>query len=595
MLRNYSQNTFFVVMNNRKIHKQAVALVGICLMALTANAQKIRPFEGNESLPYSEVISAFEQLAAKSEYATLIPIGRTDIGKPLHLFIINKSGQTHADYFETDKVRVLINNGIHPGEPCGIDASVKLARDLLSGNQEMSALLDSTIICIIPVYNVGGSLNRGCCSRANQNGPEEYGFRGNARNLDLNRDFIKADAANSESFAEIFHAVNPHLFLDTHTSNGADYQYVMTMITTQPDKASETVGRYIRDKMNPRIFEIMQDRGWKMTPYVNTMGRTPEKGITDFLETPRYSTGFAALFNTIGFTSETHMFKPFAERVESTYQFEVSMLQYANDYAQELKELKTQADELVSRQSTFDLKWELDTTSFREIEFDGFEAEFVESDVTGLQRLKYDRNSPWTRNIRYYDHFRASLSVKAPKYYIVPQAWVDVIEKLERNRVKMTTFSEDRILEVEAYHITDYETRDRVYEGHYLHYDVQVEKVREEIQLYQGDYIIEVNQPVNRYIVETLEPQAVDAFFAWNEFDSILQQKEWFSDYVFEEKAAEMLEGDDDLRVEFEAKKAAESDFAENHWWMLYWLYQRSEHFENSFNRYPVYRYDGQL
>jgi hypothetical protein len=584
-------NTFRSLTNSFYRYLLFCLLMGVSTLA--SHSQDVEPYKGNESLNYEEVIDSYMAMSESSETADLMEVGITDVGQPLYLFVINKTGNTNPGDFESDRARILINNGIHPGEPCGIDASVKLAEDLLSGNNELANLLDSTIVCIIPIYNVGGSLNRGCCSRANQNGPAEYGFRGNARNLDLNRDFIKADAANSQSFAAVYHQIKPHVFVDTHTSNGADYQYVMTMITTQPDKATGLVGEYIRDEMNPGIFEIMDERGWKMTPYVNTMGRTPEKGISDFLETPRYSTGYTALFNTIGFTSETHMFKPFAERVESTYQFEVSILEYMQKNAVELKALKAAADLSTSKQKRFPLHWKLDTAKFREIEFDGYEAEFTESTVTGLQRMKYNRDKPWTDDIRYYDTFIPSIEVDAPRFYVIPQAWSEVIEKLQRNQVEMSRLNEDRIMEVEAYHITDYETTDRVYEGHYLHSGVEVERVREEIQFRTGDYVIEVNQPVNRYIVETLEPQAVDAFFAWNEFDSILQQKEWFSDYVFEEKAAEMLEGNDGLRIEFEAKKAEDAEFASSHWWMLYWLYQRSEHFENSFNRYPVYRYNG--
>jgi hypothetical protein len=124
---------------------------------------------------------------------------------------------------------------------------------------------------------------------------------------------------------------------------------------------------------------------------------------------------------------------------------------------------------------------------------------------------------------------------------------------------------------------------------------VKVEKVVEPIHFYRGDFAIPTDQIRNKFIVETLEPQGVDSYFAWNFFDSMLQQKEWFSDYIFEDDAEQMLTNNPELREEFDAKKAADPAFAENHWWMLYWLYQRSEHFEDSFNRYPVYRFNGKL
>jgi len=573
----------------------SIYIVGLCLMTLSVSSQETTRFTGNVSIPYDECIASYADLAASSGDAFLLEMGKTDIGKPLHLFIINKDGDVRPSSFPDDKAVILINNGIHPGEPCGIDASLKLAGDLLSGKPEFDDILETTVICIIPIYNVGGSLNRGCCSRANQNGPEKYGFRGNAKNLDLNRDFIKADSENAKSFSKIFQLIQPHLFLDTHTSNGSDYQYVMTMIHTQPDKAHQRIGDFILQKVNPIIYESMENKGWGMVPYVHTMGRTPEQGIMDFLETPRYSTGYTALFNTIGFTSETHMFKPFADRVESTYQFELTLLQFAQENIKDLLKVRKRANEEISVQKQFALQWELDTTSWKEIQFSGYEPEFSISEVTGQERLSYNREEPKTTSIKHYDKYLPKVVVEKPDYYIIPQGWSDVIERLRINGVKMLPIVEDRVIEVEAYHITDYDSKTKPYEGHYLHDNVEVEKVVEPIQFYRGDIVIPTNQPSNKFIVEMLEPQGVDSYFAWNFFDSILQQKEWFSDYIFEDEAEQMLSANPDLRAEFEAKKKAEPQFSQNHWWMLYWLYQQSEHFENSFNRFPVYRYNGEF
>ena len=554
-----------------------------------SSAQTVERFTGNESMAYEEVIAAYKALERSSARCKLHAVGKTDIGKPLHVLIIDPTGNVGLAP-STDKVTLLINNGIHPGEPCGIDASYKLAELLVNGGPEWDALLQSVRVAIIPVYNVGGSLNRGCCSRANQNGPEAYGFRGNARNLDLNRDFIKSDSQNARAFHSIFAALQPHVFLDTHTSNGADYQYTMTMITTQPDKASEVLREFIREEANPAIFKSMEERGWGMTPYVYSMGRTPFQGIKDFLETPRFSTGYAALFNTLGFTSETHMFKPFEDRVESTFQFEWALVEWMADNAKKVGNLKKQADDAAKKQTTFELAWELDTTQFQNIAFRGYDVETFDSEITGNPRIRYNRDQPRNETIRYYDHYKPSVIVEAPTSYIIPQAWTGVIERLQEAGVKMNQLSADMIQDVEAYHITNYDTGRKPYEGHYLHSKVEVETVNETVQFRQGDWLVKVNQTCNRFIVETLEPQAVDSYFAWNFFDSILQQKEWFSDYVFEDKAAEMLAEDPQLRAEFEAAKAADPSLLDSAFAQLYWLYQQSDHYENSFNRYPIFR-----
>ncbi|MCH2197972.1 MAG: hypothetical protein MK081_04270 [Flavobacteriales bacterium] len=563
----------------------------IFLSSCALTSQTIQPFQSNQSVTWEEAIASYDSLAATSSSAFLMEMGKSDVGKPIHLFVLNKGAQ---DPFEISSERsvLLINNGIHPGEPCGVDASIQLAERLLASNSE---LLDSVVIGIIPIYNVGGALMRNSCVRANQNGPEEYGFRGNARNLDLNRDFIKSDSRNAHTFYSIFHALSPHVFIDTHTSNGADYQYVMTMINTQSDKAGELMGNYIKDEMSPALFESMEERGFGMTPYVYSLGKTPDDGIKDFLETPRYSTGYAALFNTIGFTSETHMLKPFAQRVESTYQFILACAEYMYAHNEVLIDLKSQADQAVTTQTEFELSWELDTTSFRTIPFKGFKAEYIESEVTGGERLRYNRSKPQTISIPYYDTYTATNVVEVPRSYIVPQAWGGVIQRLHENHVEMTPLPRDTIMVVEAYYIRDYSSSSRVYEGHHMNEVKKIDKVSEEVRCYEGDMVIKVDQTVNRYIVETLEPLSADAFFVWNFFDSAMQQKEWYSDYVFEDTAAELLKTDLDLKERFEAAKNEDPEMASSPSRQLYWIYINSPYFEGTVNRYPVYRWEGQL
>ncbi|MGB1032040.1 MAG: hypothetical protein ACPGWM_05475, partial [Flavobacteriales bacterium] len=389
-----------------------------------------------------------------------------------------------------------------------------------------------------------------------------------------------------------FNEINPHVFVDTHTSNGADYQYVMTMINTQPDKASKSIGNYIKEKMSPALYNSMEDRGFGMTPYVYSLGKTPESGIKDFLETPRYSTGYAALFNCIGYTSETHMLKPFAQRVESTYQFLLSTLEYMANNGDELIELKMRADLEVSTQKSYPLQWSLDTTYFDLIPFKGFEAEYPQSKVTGEKRLKYNQKRPFTRDVKYYNKYSITKEIEAPEFYIIPQAWIGVIDRLNLAKVEMTRLSSDTTIFVDAYIIDQFKSGSRVYEGHHMNTVELISSREMERQFYAGDYVVQVNQKSNRYIVETLEPEGVDAFFVWNFFDSAFQQKEWYSEYVFEDTAASLLENDPELEIEFEAKKQQDAEFAESSQQQLYWLYTKSHFYEPSLNVYPVFRWN---
>ena len=514
------------------------------------------------------------------------PIGETDAGNPLHVFHVSN---TIGPEVREKQVRILINNAIHPGEPCGVDASVKLVKELLRNDK----LPDNVWIGIIPMYNISGAKNRSCCSRANQNGPEEYGFRGNAQNLDLNRDFIKADSKNAQSFAQIFDLFDPDIFIDTHTSNGADYQHVMTLITSQTDKMEKGLGDFMKTSFTPHLFEVMNDKGYPLVPYMHMLGKTPETGIFDYLETPRYSTGFAALNNTIGFVSEAHMLKPYDERVLATYELLESIVKFGSNNSEEIKKLRKMAIENQKEQTKFPIQWELDTTNYTMIAFEGFRHRYIPSKVTTGERLFYDREQPYDTTIKYYNTYNASEFVEKPKAYILPKSKRLVVERLKSIGVVLSKIEKDTLIEVEYYRISNYNTLDKPYEGHYLHTDVSVEKYTDFIKVDKDDYYISFegkNEGKIRFIIELLEPHAVDSYFAWNFFDANLQQKEWFSAYVFEDKAEQLLNENPNLKAEYEAALKTDEKLADNPWAQLYWVYTHSPFYEPSHMRYPVYR-----
>lgn len=550
------------------------------------------PYLSNETYTYDQVIAQYQLFAAKyPEHAKIIQFGKSDYGKNIPLFLLSKEGSFKPSQFE-DKVVVFINNGIHPGEPCGVDACVNLTEKLL---KEPALLPKNVVIGIIPLYNVGGAHNRNCCSRANQNGPREYGFRGNAKNLDLNRDFIKSDSKNTFTFYRIFHYLKPHIFVDTHTSDGADYQHTMTLITSQFDKMQDDLKAFVKDTMNPVLFNEMSKANNPMVPYVHPMGKTPEEGIFDYLETPRYSTGYTNLFNCISYVSEAHMLKTFKERVEATELLLEIILNFAEAHNRELRALKKRADRNLIKQETFDLNWSLDTSSFQEISFMGYQAEYRTSSITGEEQLTYNHEKPWKKKIPYYNNFKVTDSATAPHYYIIPKAWSNVAFRLQNCGVKIQRLQKDTTLPVSIYYIDDYQTTEQAYEGHYLHKYIKTVNESKVLAYQKGDFVINTSCPEARMIVESLEPRAPDSYFAWNYFDAILQQKEWFSSYLFEEKAEKMLAEDSQLRNTFETKKKNDPEFASDPFLQLYFLYKKSDNYERTANMYPVGRFFGEL
>ncbi|WP_179339878.1 M14 family metallopeptidase [Winogradskyella ludwigii] len=544
--------------------------------------------EGLETATYQETITYYQDLADSYPEISIQEIGETDSGKPLHIVTLNMKGS--GDDFETLRENnriLLINNGIHPGESDGIDATMLLYRDIAQGKIDAP---QNTIIVTIPIYNIGGSLNRNSTTRTNQNGPLSYGFRGNARNYDLNRDFIKVDTKNAKAFTQIFHLLQPDVFIDNHVSNGADYQYTLTHLFTQHNKLGGELGNYIHTEMMPKLEEKLQAKSWDITPYVNVFNRTPDSGFTQFLDSPRYSTGYTTLFNTLGMMIETHMLKPYKQRVEGTYELMKSMIEITEEQGEKITQLRKEQAKLWIAGDNYPFTWEVDTTMSSLRKFKGYKGEMIPSELTGAKRLKYDRSKPFTKDVTYNDYFKATDSVTIPKAYVIPQGWHHIIDLLKLNNVQYTQFKNDTIINVEVYKIGAYETRKSPYEGHYAHYNTNVNSSNEKIAFRKGDYLITTNQKAIRYLLETLEPTAPDSFFNWNFFDTILQQKEGFSPYVWEDKAEELLKGNKKLQMEFNVKISYDDDFANNWYAQLDWLHKQSKHYEKAHLQYPVYR-----
>jgi hypothetical protein len=564
--------------------------IGI-IISLVSYTQVEYKYPNNETYTYNEVNSQYELLANKYDKAHFYAAGKSDVGKPIYVFVISGDKDFKPQSLQDkEKGSLLINNAIHPGEPCGVDASLKLANDLLK-KKKYADLLEKTTVYIIPFYNIGGGLNRSCCSRVNQNGPNEYGFRGNFKNRDLNRDFIKCDTKNTETFIKIFHTCQPDVFIDTHTTNGADFQYTMSLLATQPDKLNRFLRNYLRNKMLPFLYEDMKEKNKEIIPYVNTFKRNPIDGIKDYLDSPRYSTGYSTLFNSIGFVTEALKYKSYEDRVEHTYEFLMSTLKWMNENNKEMKEERKKAITSTISQEKFELGWQIDTTSYKQIDFKGYETAYKDSEFgKGEKVMVYNHQKPYTKKINYYLRYLPTYIVNKPTAYIIPQAYTDVIDRLRWNKVEMKQLMNDTVIEVEMYYINNYKTVENPWEGHYFHYGVELETKVMKMKFYKDDFIVFVNQPSNRYIVETLEPQGMDSFFAWNFFDGILQQKEWFSPFSFEKTAKELLVSDKKLREKFEEKKSNDSEFAKSRNKQLFYLYRNSPYYENTHNRYPVAR-----
>ncbi|MEJ6583619.1 MAG: M14 family zinc carboxypeptidase [Crocinitomicaceae bacterium] len=561
--------------------KQIIGILFLSLSFVTFGQQS-----SNQTLNYSDLIKVYKELAKQHSEIELYAMGESDYGLPIYLCIVN-GAQDSIKSFEKarNSTTLFINNAIHPGEPDGVNACLGILNDWITNGKQTAA---APVLAIIPAYNVGGMLVRSGTSRANQNGPEEYGFRGNAQNLDLNRDFVKMDSKNMFTFAKIYHALEPDIFIDTHVSNGADYQYVVSYIASVKERMAPGLSELMHQKMLPFLKSQFKTKEIDLIPYVDLKDETPESGIQVFNDLPRYSMGYAAMMNSISFTIETHMLKPFDERVAATKEFIIQTIQWATANSVEIEKERENA-----------LKWERDLKEFEfnfqltekkdSILFKGFEFSRPISEVTGLPRLKYHQDRPYEKYVPYYKTYVTKSKSHIPDFFILGGQNEEVVKRLKANQFKFEVLTKDTVIQLGRVRIDNYETVKKPYEGHYLHSDVSSNISLSAVKFKKGDILIPAQQRNKRFLVSLMESKSEDSYFNWNFFDSYIQQKEYFSPYVFEDQAVEILKNNLPLKEEFEAKKKRDPEFAKSEWNQLYFIYSRSKYFEPSLNLLPIF------
>jgi hypothetical protein len=547
---------------------------------------------GNTSPTYPVLIDYLKNLDKAHKELSMYNMGPSDYGLPIYVFVINGAKDSSRTFAKAlAGTTILINNAIHPGEPDGINACLIWLDQWIAQGKPLETKDGKKLplIAFIPAYNVGGMMNRSSTSRANQNGPEEYGFRGNARNFDLNRDFIKMDSKNAFTFARIFHALDPDVFIDNHVSNGADYQYTLTYIASMKERMSPEMSELTYGKCIPFLEENVKQQGWDLFPYVELKGETPAQGIHAFNDLPRYAMGYASLFHSISFTVETHMLKPFPERVQATLAFMEGIISFTTTNTMEIeakrRASKTWARNLTQYAYNYKLSEQADSISFK-----GYEHSFPVHPITGLKELTYDRTKPYERNIPWYRSYAAIDSVVVPKYYVVGGQEQHVIDRLKVNQVRFEILTEDRLDTLNVYSVKSYKSPNNPYEGHFKLAQIEVGESEKLVQLKPGDIIVPSQQDAALFIHACLQPCAEDSYLSWNFFDSYLQQKEYFSNYVFKDQIAEILSNDQKLNEAYQLRKATDEKFRNNEWDQLYFIYSHSPYFEQTFMRLPIYQ-----
>lgn len=544
-------------------------------------------WSSNTTPSYSQLILHLSQLSELHSELEMYAMGQSDYGEPIYLIIVNGAGDSTLTFEKAkNSTTLLVNNAIHPGEPDGVNACLIWLENWINKGKITAEL---PLIAIIPGYNIGGMYNRSSTSRANQNGPEEYGFRGNARNLDLNRDFIKSDAENTRTFYKIFHALDPDVFIDNHVSNGADYPYTLTYISSVKERLAPSLRKLTYGQLIPYLTKVLRKHKWELFPYVELKGKTPEEGIIAFNDLPRYAMGYASLFNTMSFTVETHMLKPFPERVRATHDFMDELICWMGGHSKTIEAERVKAKNWAKEKSTFSYNFTLSEIK-DSIWFKGYEAEYLKNDLTQVAYLNYNRAKPYEKYIPHFNKYLTADSLNIPDFYVLGRQEQKAKEILALNKIEYKEINMDTIMNLEVLVVKDFKSLNKPYEGHFKHTEVKLAPPsKQAVKLKSGDWIIPTRQEKSLFVHAVLWPEAEDSFTAWNFFDSYLQQKEYFSTYVFKDKIGEIFSKDPKLKAAFETKLQTDSSFASSEWDQLYFIYANSPYFEQTFMRLPVF------
>ncbi|MCP4632242.1 MAG: peptidase M14 [candidate division Zixibacteria bacterium] len=543
-----------------------------------------------ETPRFDATIEYCDKLAKSSKYIKFSDFGISPQGRKLPLLIVDKKKKFKpVDLEKRKRPVILIQACIHPGESDGKDAGLMLIRDIVIHKMQID-LLDDVVILFIPIFGVDGHERFSAYNRINQNGPKEMGWRVTSQNLNLNRDFLKADSPEMRGWLKMFTEWLPDFLVDCHVTDGLDHQYAVAYLVANRQNMVEPVRDWLNDYYIPILTDRMKESEFPIIPYGGFSDRADlTKGMMTWLASPRFSHGYGAIQNRPFLLVETHMLKDYKTRVDGTYQLLMHTLEMVRDQSEQYLEILREGDKMTSDMAgqDYSLRYQISHDTMTTIEYLGYEAEVVPSDISGGDWIRWDNRKPVTYQVPHMKVAVPTVTIKMPYAYIIPPEWLEQIEILKLHGVEIKRLNQDSSIPVESYRFTEFSWQEHPYEGRHP-VEFSVENIKENRLYPKGSVVVLCNQRTNRVLAQILEPQGYDSFVSWGFFDGIFEQKEYAEDYVMEKLAREMMSKDSGLKEEFEEKLLADSAFAASPFERLNFFYKHSPYWDDKISIYPV-------
>ena len=546
---------------------------------------------------YEEVERLCQAYAAKWPQAVrCVEFGRTPEGRPMLALIASRAQGLTPEEAHAHKLPVLlVQGGIHAGEIDGKDAGFLALRELLE-NKAAHGALDRMALVFVPVFNVDGHERFGRWNRPNQVGPEEMGWRVTAQNLNLNRDYMKADAPEMAAMLRLLNAWDPILYVDLHVTDGSQYQYDVSNLV-EPlftgDPALQPLGRARTDDTNARVAA----GGGLPVPFdfypSLRDGNDPASGFAYSAFPPRFSTGYWALRNRLVMLVETHSWKDYRTRVRVTHNIFVAVADLTAKNGSAWLTATSQADQKARALGGTTMALAYKTTDrHHSIDFKAYAYTRTRSAVSGALALHFDATQPLNWRVPLYDEVVPSIEQIAPTGgYVVPPADVAwLAERLALHGIETRSIKEDLGAQsVEEFRADKVEFSQLPVEGH-MTATLSGKWSARERRIFKGSLFIPIAQPKARLVMSLLEPRAPDSFAAWGFFNAYFEQKEYMENYVAEEVARQMLAAHPEVAAEFNERLASDPQFAKDPNARLEFFYRRHASWDERLNLYPVMR-----
>ncbi|MDR7128572.1 murein tripeptide amidase MpaA [Algoriphagus sp. 4150] len=543
--------------------------------------------DGLESPTYAETMAWMEKLAENSSYLRLVSIGRSEQGRQINMVIASKDQDFTADELSTsEKPLILFQAGIHAGEIDGKDAGMMLLRDISQGSK--LALLDNANLLFIPILNVDGHERRSEYARVNQRGPKEMGWRTNALNLNLNRDYTKLETAGINAIAKVINSYDPDLYIDIHVTDGADYQYDITYGFVATGGYSPEISKWLSGYFQPEVDQALKDQGHIPGPLLFAANNEDfTEGNIAFSFSPRFSHTYGDIRHLPSILVENHSLKPFEQRVLGTYVFLEQVIKTMGAHYSELQ-AAVESDKNQKKESVI-VKYQFHDTPADSVEFLGIASKKITSEITGKEYVVWEGKAI-TQRIPNILMDKPAASVPVPKAYWIPAEWSEIIDKLTVHGFEMETLEDAKAVNMELSTLSEYKLSNQPLEGRFRFQSFELEKENSTVMLNPGSVRVKTDQPLGELLVILMEPESVDSFFQWGYFHSILSQTEYMETYIMEPLISNMLSEDADLKKRFEEEKTINPDFAKSPREIYRWFYEQTPYFDQNWKVIPIGR-----